>query len=140
MLMIKEMAYEKVEGFIKDIFDEQAREYFDVVREKIEETITLVAYIEDEIVGAIVGQRTYDNMYVKFLTVSKACQKRSIGSQLLAQLEKIAKEKDIIHMTLKTRNYQAAGFYEKCGYSLYAKLEDMPLEGVTSLYFNKRLR
>lgn len=142
MVRIERREFEQVEPFIDSIFREQALEHFEEIREKIEETeetITLVAYIEEELAGSLVAQRKYDHLYIQYLTVSTAFQGQNIGTQLMETAENLAREISIVNITLKTRHYQAADFYHKCGYKCYATLEDMPMRGVAMHYFVKRI-
>lgn len=139
MLTIKHSEFEQVEPFITQVFKEQAEAYFDELSDKLEERLTLAAYEGDELAGALVARRKYDHMYIELLTVAAAFQGRKIGRRLLAELEALAQERKIINITLKTRSYQAAGFYEKCGYDCYASLKDLPMRGVSMHYFVKRL-
>lgn len=44
MLTIKQSQFEHVEVFVQDVFKEQAETYFDELRDKEEERLTLAAY------------------------------------------------------------------------------------------------
>jgi len=139
MVRIERREFEQVEAFIDTIFREQALEHFEEIREKIEETITLAAYKGEELVGSLVAQRKYVHLYIQYLTVSTAFQGQNIGTQLMEIAENLARVMDIVNITLRTRHYQAADFYHKCGYKCYATLEDMPMRGVAMHYFVKRI-
>lgn len=139
MVRIERREFEQVEAFIETIFREQALDHFEEIREKIEETITLAAYKGEELAGSLVAQRKYDHLYIQYLTVSTAFQGQNIGTQLMETAENLAREMDIVNITLRTRHYQAADFYLKCGYTCYATLEDMPMRGVAMHYFVKRI-
>lgn len=139
MLTIKHSEFAQVEGFVRRVFDEQAQAYFDEMRDKKEERITLVAYQADQLAGALVAKRKYDHLYIEFITVDSQFQGQNIGRLLMREIEKLSTEKNIINITLKTRSYQTAGFYKKCGYDCYATLADMPMRGVSMHYFVKRL-
>ena len=139
MVRIERREFEQVEAFIDTIFREQALEHFEEIREKNEETITLAAYKGEELAGSLVAQRKYDHLYIQYLTVSIAFQGQNIGTQLMETAENLAREMDIVNITLRTRHYQAADFYHKCGYKCYATLEDMPMRGVAMHYFVKRI-
>lgn len=139
MVRIERREFEQVEPFIETIFREQALDHFEEIREKIEETITLAAYKGEELAGSLVAQRKYDHLYIQYLTVSTAFQGQNIGTQLMETAENLAREMDIVNITLRTRHYQAADFYLKCGYTCYATLEDMPMRGVAMHYFVKRI-
>ena len=139
MVRIERREFEQVEPFIETIFREQALDHFEEIREKIEETITLAAYKGEELAGSLVAQRKYDHLYIQYLTVSTAFQGQNIGTQLMETAENLAREMDIVNITLRTRHYQATDFYHKCGYTCYATLEDMPMRGVAMHYFVKRI-
>lgn len=139
MVRIERREFEQVEAFIETIFREQALDHFEEIREKIEETITLAAYKGEELAGSLAAQRKYDHLYIQYLTVSTAFQGQNIGTQLMETAENLAREMDIVNITLRTRHYQAADFYHKCGYTCYATLEDMPMRGVAMHYFVKRI-
>lgn len=139
MLTIKQSQFEHVEVFVQDVFKEQAETYFDELRDKEEERLTLAAYEGEHLAGAVVAKRQYDHIYIEFITVDSAFQGRKIGSKLMNAIENLSKERNIINITLRTRSYQAAGFYKKCGYTCYATLDDMPMRGISMHYFVKRL-
>lgn len=121
---------------------------------KIFEEQTLAAglpVIEDEVIGiaamdgaviagGIVAKQTYESMYINLLAVDDAYRGQRIGSQLLEAIEKMAIEREMIHLSLTTKSYQALDFYQKHGYEVFGELADMPMRGVTKYYLNKRLR
>jgi ribosomal protein S18 acetylase RimI-like enzyme len=61
---------------------------------------------------------------VDLLWVHEDYRKKGIGSMLIDTLEKFAKEKkcDLIH--LDTADFQAKGFYLKCGFNVVATLDN----------------
>lgn len=61
---------------------------------------------------------------------------QNLGRELMARAESEARARGYIYSRLATTNYQAPGFYEKCGYVLYGQLENCP-PGDTVFYFRK---
>ncbi|WP_208560645.1 GNAT family N-acetyltransferase [Marinilactibacillus kalidii] len=140
MVSLKKVELAEIKETIDSIFSEQNQYYFEKSPEFTSEEIAIGAYDErDEITGGIVAKIEYQNMHVSLLAVKSTYRGQSIGSQLLEEVERIAREMAIIQLTLTTRSYQAVDFYKKAGFKVYATLEDMPMKGVTKYYFNKRL-
>ncbi|MEC6748976.1 GNAT family N-acetyltransferase [Marinilactibacillus sp. XAAS-LB27] len=139
MINLKEMTFEKLEPEIEKIFDQQNEDTFDQVPERNAEKIVIGAYDGEELVGGIIGNKQYENVHIAMLAVKGGYRGQAVGSKLLKEIEKRAREMDIIHITLSTKSYQAEGFYKKYGYEVFGTLEDMPIKGVTKFYFHKRL-
>lgn len=107
----------------------------------IEDEVIGIAAMDGEVIaGGIVAKQTYESMYINLLAVDDAYRGQRIGSQLLEAIEKMAIEREMIHLSLTTKSYQALDFYQKHGYEVFGELADMPMRGVTKYYLNKRLR
>ena len=65
-------------------------------------------------------------------------QKAKLGSKLLREVESEIREKGCTIIHLDTFDWQARGFYEKNGYSVFGTLEDCP-KGHCSYYMKKVL-
>ena len=63
---------------------------------------------------------------IEVLWVDEAYRGQGIGSMLLREAERCAKEKGCYLATLGTFDFQARGLYEKHGYTVYAVGEDCP--------------
>lgn len=108
---------------------------------KIDDEVIGIAAMDGEIIaGGIVAKQTYESMYISLLAVDEQYRGHRLGSQLLEAVEKIAEEREMIHLTLTTKSYQALDFYQKNGYDIFGELADMPMRGVTKYYLSKRLR
>lgn len=136
---IKKVERETIEATINQIFAEQNIQYFEETLEKNPEDIAIGAYDGNTLIGGIIAKKQYQNIHISQLAVHDDYRGQQVGTQLLQEIEIIAKTSDIINLTLTTRSYQAVDFYKKLGFTVYAKLEDMPMRGVTKVYFNKRL-
>jgi ribosomal protein S18 acetylase RimI-like enzyme len=67
-------------------------------------------------------------LYIDVLWVKEEFRKDGVGSHLLKEVEKIAKDKGCSLIHLDTFDFQAKGFYEKHGYEVFGVLEDCPIE------------
>ena len=93
------------------------------------------------LIGGLTG-RTHSLrawLEISTLWVEGAYRGRGIGRGLIERAEEEARRRGCLYARLATSTFQAAGFYEKLGYTLYGKLEDCP-PGDTSLYYRKNLR
>lgn len=139
MIQFEKTDHKILENSIDEIFKEQDEQHFEHQLERNLEEIAIGAYDGEKLIGGIIARKEYQNIHITMLAVRNEYRSQSIGSQLLLEVEKIAKGSDVINLTLTTRSYQAVGFYKKAGFTVYARLEDMPMKGVTKYYFNKRL-
>ena len=72
------------------------------------------------------------------LWVDEKQRHQGYGSQLLLEIERIAREKSCDFIMLNTFSFQAPGFYKKHGYQLMTTLENAPT-GHRHYYFKKDL-
>ncbi|MEM3699603.1 MAG: ribosomal protein S18-alanine N-acetyltransferase [Candidatus Bathyarchaeia archaeon] len=91
--------------------------------------ISLVAKINDKIVGFIIGmihaERNVLTGHILTIDVSPAYRRRGIAQRLLQKIEEIFKEKSVKSCCLEARedNMAALRLYQKLGYRQVAKLE-----------------
>ena len=76
------------------------------------------ARIGDELVGAISGATCFSEVYIDELVVKEEYRGKNIGSQLMNAVEKFYKDYGFNNMNTMTNEFQAAKFYEKCGFEL----------------------
>ena len=72
-------------------------------------------------------------LLLKFFWVAEEQRGKGIGAQLLAKLERQAKEMGCRMALVDTLSFQAKPFYEKQGYECQMVLENYPID--TSLYY-----
>jgi GNAT superfamily N-acetyltransferase len=102
--------------------------------------ITLLARGPDgAIVAGLIGGTYWGWLYVEILWVSEALRGQGCGSQLITQAEQIARERGCHHAHLDTMSFQAQGFYERHGYTVFGALDDLPL-GHRRIFLQKRLQ
>lgn len=83
-------------------------------------TIVLVAKIRSEFVGFGIMDYYQKKANLNLLAVSKYFRNRGIGSELVIELEEIAKRNGIenIYVQVREKNVRAQEFYEKLGYGI----------------------
>lgn len=101
----------------------------------------LGVYLQDENgkkLAGLIGNTHGNWLFVKYLWVSEALRGQDIGSLILSQAEKEAKERGCKYAFLDTFSFQAPAFYKKQGYKEVFVLEEYPLTG-KRYYFTKEL-
>lgn len=88
--------------------------------------------------GGLVGYTNWDWLYVDLLWIAEDGRRGGLGSRLLAAAENEAKRRGCRWSRLYTYDFQAPGFYPKCGYAVWAEMEGYP-EGHTQIWFRKTL-
>ena len=91
------------------------------VDELDDKAIHIAAYDEDKIVGvARLHFNSKEEAQIRYMAVDENYRNRGIGSKMLENLEKIAKEKGARYIILNARE-NAVEFYLKNGYELIEK-------------------
>jgi GNAT superfamily N-acetyltransferase len=90
------------------------------------------------VVGGLLGGTYWSWLYVDTLWLSEPIRSHGWGSRLLRRAEEIAADRDCIGVHLDTTSFQARGFYEKQGYTVWGILDDLP-PGHQRVFLSKRL-
>ncbi len=102
---------------------------------------TKLAVLARDAAGALLGGAEgdvyWDWLHIQTLWVRPELHSRGLGSQLLVQLEAAAAAQGVTRAHLETTSFQARGFYERHGYSVFGVLEGKPA-GYTWYYMQKR--
>lgn len=93
---------------------------------------------DQTIVGGALGRINWNWLHVELLWVNSPQRAQGLGRKLLADLEQVGIEAGCRHAHVETFTFQARGFYERCGYTPFAALDDYP-PGFTKIYFRKEL-
>ena len=88
-------------------------------------------------VGGLAGWTTYDWFFVVGLVVPQALRGQGLGRELMQRAEAFAREQGMIGLWLDTFDFQARGFYEKLGFTVFGTIEDHPVGG-RRYFLNKR--
>lgn len=88
--------------------------------------------------GGLWGRIGYDWLFVELLAVPEAARGQGLGRALMQQAEAIAREAGCAGIWLDTYEFQARGFYEGLGFTLFGTLPDHPV-GQRRFFLMKRL-
>lgn len=91
------------------------------------------------VLGGLILESYLRESYVELLWLSAAARGARLGSRLLAQAERLARERGSVLIHLNTYSFQAPRFYEKQGYRRFGSLAGSPAGGSRHFYV-KRLR
>ena len=110
---------------------------------KQEELVPLHTHMCNEEGNIIAGINAYmvyqSTVKVEILWVDTRYRGKGYGSELLRYVENKATTFGAHMIHLDTFDFQARGFYEKCGYEVFATLEDSPAKGSKRFYMKKSL-
>ncbi len=91
-----------------------------------------------KVVGGIRAIAYWNYLHIDLLWVEDEKRKTGLGSRLLAEAERFAKENGFFLSRLETTSFQARKFYEKNGYEVFGKLDDYP-KGFQYFFMKKKL-
>ena len=89
-------------------------------------------------VGGLTAWWYYNWMFVELLYVPETLRGQDLGTQVMAKAEAYAREHGMIGIWLDTFSFQARGFYEKLGYTVFGELPNYP-DGHSRFFLQKRL-
>jgi GNAT superfamily N-acetyltransferase len=92
----------------------------------------------EALVGGLIGETVWQWLSVRLLWADPARRGAGHGRDLLAAAEAEAIRRGCHHARLDTFSFQAAGFYERCGYRQVLCLDDFP-RGHQRLFYVKSL-
>jgi GNAT superfamily N-acetyltransferase len=92
-----------------------------------------------EVIGGLWAIDDYGWAFVTYLYVPPELRGRRIGERLMNEAEAIASRRGMVGVWLNTFDFQARGFYEKLGYSVFGTLESDE-EAAGQFFLKKRLR
>ena len=120
----------KIENLTKDEAAYIGEKIDEIVPREVEadeeEFVLKVETENGEIIGGCIAQ-AYEyhwlRMFLNTLWVDERCRHHGIGSMIIREVERIAREKGCRVVTLGTASYMARPFYEKHGYTVFTTLK-----------------
>jgi GNAT superfamily N-acetyltransferase len=91
-----------------------------------------------EVLGGLFGATGYGYLHVDMLFVPESLRGAGLGSRLMQQAEDEAARRGCRGSYLDTFDFQARGFYERIGYTVFGQIDDMPA-GHTRFFLRKSL-
>lgn len=89
-------------------------------------------------VGGLWGRSAYEWLFIELLFVPETLRGAGVGRALMWQAEEVARQRQCRGVWLDTFAFQALGFYQKLGYSIFGELKDHP-RGISQYWLQKRL-
>ena len=85
--------------------------------------------VDKKIIGGLLAdlQPGWKWMHLHRLWVEESHRRAGIGRLLVETAENEGRKRGCLHVAVDTFEFQARGFYEKQGYSVYAVMEDYPV-------------
>lgn len=90
------------------------------------------------VTGGFWGHTLFRWLHVHFLVVPELLRGQGAGTSLMRLAETEAQARNCIGSQVATYSFQAAPFYRKLGYAVFAELEDYP-PGHSMIFLRKRL-
>jgi GNAT superfamily N-acetyltransferase len=88
-------------------------------------------------IGGLWGASRYEWLFVDMLFIPESLRGQGLGTSLLRQAEAIARTRGCTGVWLDTFDFQALGFYQKLGYTLFGQLKDHP-RGISQYWLQHR--
>jgi GNAT superfamily N-acetyltransferase len=98
----------------------------------------LVRDAEGKTVGGLLGLTFWGWLFIDWLWLARELRGSGIGADLLRRAEAIARERACTNAYTDTFSFQAPGFWERCGYAEFGRLDGMPA-GHARIWFRKAL-
>lgn len=76
----------------------------------------------DKIIAGASGRTEYNRLFISYLWVEENLRSQGIGSKILAELEKAARERGSVDALLETLDERAVKLYSRLGYRHVAKI------------------
>ena len=90
-------------------------------------------------VGGLWGRTAWKWLFIELLFVPEKLRRGGVGRELMRRAEAEAAKRGCHAVWLDTFSFQARGFYEKLGYSVFGRLDDYP-PGHKRFFLRKKLR
>jgi ribosomal protein S18 acetylase RimI-like enzyme len=104
--------------------------------------IEFACFLKDasgNIQGGVVGKIVISTARIKYLWVSEHLRNRGYGKELMATIEREAKSRQLISITLETYSFQAPLFYERLGFKKVGEFLNSPVMGINEIFYQKML-
>jgi GNAT superfamily N-acetyltransferase len=80
----------------------------------------------NELLGGLWGGTSYSYLHIELLYLPEDLRSTGLGRRLIAQAEHEAIHRGCSGVWLDTFSFQARGFYERLGYTIFGAFEDYP--------------
>lgn len=92
----------------------------------------------NQILGGLWGSTAYGYLHIDMLVLPESLRRQGIGTRLMRKAEEEAIRRGCHGSYLETFDFQARGFYEKLGYTVFGQLDNTP-PGHTRYFLSRAL-
>jgi GNAT superfamily N-acetyltransferase len=78
------------------------------------------------VIGGLWGASYFSHLFIELLFVPEELRQSGLGRRVMAEAEQEARRRGCVGIWLDTFSFQARGFYEKLGYTVFGAIEDYP--------------
>ncbi|KPK71969.1 hypothetical protein AMJ87_06055 [candidate division WOR_3 bacterium SM23_60] len=105
------------------------------------DSVGLVAEHNDQLIGYAMATFTGDGFHVTNIAIKREYQRQGLGTQLMKQLETLARNKGstYVFLEVRTNNNVAITFYEKLGYAVLFTRRGYYIDGDDAYVMDKEL-
>ena len=123
--ILKEMNHASKQ-YIKDqLYFFNVKHFPEDLRGRYEEICLFLKDDNDEVRGGLLSEVCWNWIEIHILYVDEELRTAGYGTQLMLEIEKIAREKECDFIKVDTLSFQALAFYQKHGYTVYGKLDNV---------------
>ena len=101
--------------------------------------LVVVAESAEDVLGGLLGETSLAWLKINIMAVDARWRRQGIGSALLAEAEKQARQRGCRHAYVDTMCYQAPEFYLQQGYQQVGEIPDWDSHGHAKKIFRKDL-
>lgn len=98
-----------------------------------------LAFDDGKLIGGAIGFIQYNWYFLDLLYIDKNYRGQYIGTTLIKKIEEFAKKENLTGVRMETWDFQAKGFYEKNGYTVFAEIKDCP-PGTIDYFLKKEIK
>ena len=99
--------------------------------------LTVTALTGGELAGGLIAFTHWNWLFLKQLWIADEIRGFGVGKRLVLAAEEEAVRRGCQHAHCDTFSFQALGFYQRLGYTIFGRLEDYP-PGHSRFYLQKR--
>ena len=120
----------------------QITRFNEVASRRPNDFVPLAVLLDDpdtgEPLGGLWGWTSFSFLHIDLLFIPESLRGAGLGRTLIQQAEEEALRRKCSGVWLDTFSFQARGFYERLGYSVFGTIEDYP-PGQSRFFLKKRL-
>ena len=90
-----------------------------------------------ETVGGLWGMTSFRHLFIELIFIPESMRRGGIGRRMMREAEEEAIRRGCVGVWLDTFSFQARGFYERLGYTVFGTIDEYP-PGHSRFYLKKQ--